>query len=84
MDIHLHPKTSASWVFRSEQAEVETLPPRRNAIGPVLAGRRRDAAWCLAHLIDLRRQLRADYVTPAVCDKAPFPHSRAVRDDLDR
>ena len=96
VDVHLNPKIGACWMVRGEQAEVVTPGnnEKRHLAGSLhwrtgrlllsAAGRRRNAALFLAHLDDLRRQLRAYRVIHVVCDNARFHDCRAVRDYLAR
>lgn len=96
VDVHLNPKIGACWMVRGEQAEVVTPGnnEKRHLAGSLHwrtgrlllspAGRRRNAVLFLAHLDDLRRQLRAYRVIHVVCDNARFHDCRAVRDYLAR
>ena len=96
VDVHLNPKIGACWMVRGEQAEVVTPGnnEKRHLAGSLhwrtgrlllsAPGGRRNAALFLAHLDDLRRQLRAYRVIHIVCDNARFHDCRAVRDYLAR
>lgn len=96
VDVHLNPKIGSCWMIRGEQAEVITPGnnQKRHLAGSLhwrtgrlllsVPGTRRDAALFLAHLDDLRRQLRAYRVIHVVCDNARFHDCRAVRHYLDR
>jgi len=96
VDVHLNPKIGSCWMIRGEQAEVITPGnnEKRHLAGSLhwrtgrlllsAPGTRRDANLFLAHLDDLRRQLRAYRVIHVVCDNARFHDCRAVRKYLDR
>jgi transposase len=96
VDVHLNPKIGPCWMVRGEQAEVVTPGnnEKRHLAGSLhwrtgrlllsAPGRRRDAALFVAHLDDLRRQLRGYRVIHVVCDNASFHNCRAVRDFLAR
>jgi hypothetical protein len=96
VDVHLNPKIGACWMVRGQQAEVTTPGnnEKRHLAGALhwrtgrlllsAAGPRRNAVLFLAHLDDLRRQLRAYRVIHVVCDNARFHDCRAVRDYLAR
>lgn len=91
VDVHLNPKIGPCWMVRGEQAEVVTPGnnEKRHLAGSLhwrtgrlllsAPGRRRDAALFVAHLDDLRRQLRGYRVIHVVCDNARFHDCRAVR-----
>lgn len=94
VDIHLNPKIGSCWMLRGEQAEVVT--PGNNVkrhlagslhwrTGTLLvspAGPRRNAELFIAHLDDLRRQLRGYTKIHVVCDNAAFHNCRRVREYL--
>lgn len=96
VDIHLNPKIGSCWMLRGEQAEVVT--PGNNVkrhlagslhwrTGTLLispSGPRRNAELFLAHLDDLRRQLRGYTKIHVVCDNAAFHNCRRVREYLAR
>jgi len=96
VDVHLNPKIGPCWMVRGEQAEVVTPGnnEKRHLAGSLHwrtgrlllspPGRRRDAALFVAHLDDLRRQLRGYRVIHVICDNARFHDCRAVRDFLGR
>jgi transposase len=96
VDVHLNPKIGPCWMVRGEQAEVVTPGnnEKRHLAGSLhwrtgrlllsAPGRRRDAALFIAHLDDLRRQLRGYRVIHVVCDNASFHDCRAVRGFLAR
>lgn len=95
VDVHLNPKIGSCWTPRGQQAEVTTPGnnEKRHRAGSLhwrtgrlllsAPGRRRNADLFLAHLDDLRRQLRAYRVIHVVCDNARFHDCRAVREYLD-
>ncbi len=96
VDVHLNPKIGPCWMVRGKQAEVVTPGnnEKRHLAGSLHwrtgrlllspPGRRRDAALFVAHLDDLRRQLRGYRVIHVVCDNARFHDCRAVREFLAR
>jgi putative transposase len=96
VDVHLNPKIGPCWMVRGEQAEVVTPGnnEKRHLAGSLhwrtgrlllsSPGRRRDTALFIAHLDDLRRQLRGYRVIHVVCDNASFHRSGAVREFLNR
>jgi transposase len=96
VDVHLNPKIGSQWMVRGEQAEVVTpgTNQKRHLAGSLhwrtgrlllsAPGRRRNATLFVAHLEDLRRQLRGYRVIHVVCDNASFHDCRAVRDFLAR
>ena len=96
VDVHLNPKIGPCWMVRGEQAEVVTPGnnEKRHLAGSLHwrtgrlllsdPSRRRNAALFIAHLDDLRRQLRSYRVIHVVCDNASFHDCRAVRDFLAR
>lgn len=96
VDVHLNPKIGSCWMVRGEQAEVATPGnnEKRHLAGSLhwrsgrlllsAPGTRRDAALFLAHLDDLRRQLRAYRTIHVVCDNARFHDCQAVRQYLGR
>jgi putative transposase len=96
VDVHLNPKIGSCWMVRGEQAEVVTPGnnEKRHLAGSLhwrtgrlllsAPGRRRNAALFVAHLDDLRRQLRGYRVIHVVCDNARFHDCRAVREFLKR
>jgi transposase len=96
VDVHLNPKIGPCWMVRGEQAEVVTPGnnEKRHLAGSLhwrtgrlllsAPGRRRDAALFVAHLDDLRRQLRGYRVIHVVCDNARFHDCRAVGEFLAR
>jgi putative transposase len=96
VDVHLNPKIGPCWMVRGEQAEVVTPGnnEKRHLAGSLhwrtgrlllsAPGRRRDASLFIAHLNDLRRQLRGYRVIHVVCDNASFHDCRAVREFLAR
>ncbi|MGB8683595.1 MAG: IS630 family transposase [Candidatus Binatus sp.] len=96
VDVHLNPKIGPCWMVRGEQAEVVTPGnnEKRHLAGSLhwrtgrlllsAPSRRRDATLFVAHLDDLRRQLRSYCVIHVVCDNASFHNCRAVRDFLAR
>jgi transposase len=96
VDVHLNPKIGSCWMVRGEQAEVVTPGnnEKRHLAGSLhwRTGRlllsapthRRNAALFVAHLDDLRRQLRGYRVIHVVCDNAKFHDCRAVREFLAR
>jgi transposase len=91
VDVHLNPKIGSCWMVRGEQAEVVTPGnnEKRHLAGSLhwrtgrlllsAPARRRNAALFVAHLDDLRRQLRGYRVIHVVCDNARFHDCRAVR-----
>jgi putative transposase len=96
VDVHLNPKIGPCWMVRGEQAEVVTPGnnEKRHLAGSLhwrtgrlllsAPSRQRNAALFVAHLDDLRRQLRGYRVIHVVCDNASFHRSRAVREFLAR
>ncbi len=96
VDVHLNPKIGPCWMIRGEQAEVVTPGnnEKRHLAGSLhwrtgrlllsSPARRRDAALFVAHLDDLRRQLRGYRVIHVICDNASFHDCRAVREFLAR
>jgi putative transposase len=96
VDVHLNPKIGSCWMVRGEQAEVVTPGnnEKRHLAGSLHwrtgrlllsdPGRRRNAELFIAHLDDLRRQLRSYRVIHVVCDNARFHDCRAVRAYLSR
>lgn len=96
VDVHLNPKIGSQWMVRGEQAEVVTPGnnEKRHLAGSLhwrtgrlllsAPGRRRNAALFVAHLDDLRRQLRGYRLIHVVCDNARFHDCRAVRGFLAR
>jgi putative transposase len=96
VDVHLNPKIGPGWIVRGEQAEVATPGnnEKRHLAGSLhwrtgrlllsAPGRHRDANLFLAHLDDLRRQVRAYRVIHVVCDNARFHDCRAFRTYLAR
>ena len=96
VDVHLNPKIGPCWMVRGEQAEVVTPGnnEKRHLAGSLhwrtgrlllsAPARRRNAALFIAHLDDLRRQLRGYGVIPVICDNARFHDCRAVREFLTR
>jgi transposase len=95
VDVHLNPKIGSCWMVQGEQAEVVTPGnnEKRHLAGSLhwrtgrlllsAPARRRNAALFVAHLDDLRRQLRCYRVIHVVCDNARFHDCRAVREFLD-
>jgi putative transposase len=96
VDVPLNPKIGPCWMVRGDQAEVVTPGnnEKRHLAGSLhwrtgrlllsAPGRRRNAALFIAHLDDLRRQLRGYRVIHVVCDNASFHDCRAVREFLAR
>jgi putative transposase len=96
VDVHLNPKIGPCWMVRGEQAEVVTPGnnEKRHLAGSLhwrtgrlllsAPARRRNAALFIAHLDDLRRQLRGYRVIHVICDNARFHDCRAVREFLAR
>lgn len=96
VDVHLNPKIGPCWMVRGEQAEVVTPGnnEKRHLAGSLhwrtgrlllsAPARHRNATLFIAHLDDLRRQLRGYRVIHVVCDNASFHDCRAVRDFLAR
>jgi putative transposase len=96
VDVHLNPKIGSCWMVRGEQTEVITPGnnEKRHLAGSLhwrtgrlllsAPARRRNAALFVAHLDDLRRQLRGYRVIHVVCDNASFHNCRAVRELLGR
>ncbi len=96
VDVHLNPKIGSCWMVRGEQTEVITPGnnEKRHMAGSLhwrtgrlllsAPARRRNAALFIAHLDDLRRQLRGYRVIHVVCDNASFHGCRAVREFLAR
>jgi transposase len=96
VDVHLNPKIGPCWMVRGEQAEVVTPGnnEKRHLAGSLhwrtgrlllsAPGRRRNAELFLAHLDDLRCQLRGYQVIHVVCDNAKFHDCRAVREYMAR
>ena len=96
VDVHLNPKIGSCWMLRGQQAEVVTPGnnEKRHLAGSLhwrtgrllisAPARRRNAALFIAHLDDLRRQLRGYRVIHVVCDNASFHDCRAVREFLAR
>jgi putative transposase len=94
VDVHLNPKIGSCWMVRGEQAEIVTPGnnQKRHLAGSLhwrtgrlllsAPGRRRDATLFVAHLDDLRRQLRGYRVIHVVCDNASFHNCRAVQEFL--
>ncbi|HEV8003968.1 MAG TPA: IS630 family transposase [Planctomycetaceae bacterium] len=92
VDVHLNPKIGSMWMPRGQQAEVVTpgnneklhlagsLHWRTGRLLLSAPGAKRNASLFLAHLDDLRRQLRSYRVIHVVCDNAKFHHWRAVHD----
>jgi len=96
VDVHLNPKIGSMWMLRGQQAEVVTPGnnEKRHLAGSLhwrtgrlllsAPGTKRNATLFLAHLDDLRRQLRSYRVIHVVCDNATFHDCRAVHDYLAR
>jgi transposase len=96
MDVHLNPKIGSCWMVRGEQAEIVTPGnnEKRHLAGSLhwrtgrlllsAPARRRNAALFVAHLDDLRKQLRGYRMIHVVCDNARFHDCRAVRTFLAR
>jgi transposase len=96
VDVHLNPKIGSCWMVRGEQTEVITPGnnEKRHLAGSLHwrtgrlllsdPARRRNAALFIAHLDDLRRQLRGYRVIHFVCDNASFHDCRAVQEFLAR
>jgi putative transposase len=96
VDVHLNPKIGPCWMVRGEQAEVITPGnnEKRHLAGSLhwrtgrlllsAPSRSRNATLFVAHLDDLRRQLRGYRVIHVVCDNARFHDCRAVREFLER
>jgi putative transposase len=94
VDVHLNPKIGSCWMIRGEQTEVITPGnnEKRHLAGSVhwrtgrlllsAPARRRNAELFIAHLDDLRRQLRGYRVIHVVCDNARFHDCRAVHQFL--
>jgi putative transposase len=94
VDVHLNPKIGSMWMCRGQQAEVVTPGnnEKRHLAGSLhwrtgrlllsAPGKQRNASLFLAHLDDLRRQLRSYRVIHVVCDNAKFHDCRAVDDYL--
>jgi putative transposase len=92
VDVHLDPKIGSMWMPRGQQAEVVTPGnnEKRHLAGSLhwrtgrlllsAPGAKRNASLFLAHLDDLRRQLRSYRVIHVVCDNAKFHDCRAVHD----
>ena len=96
VDVHLNPKIGPCWMICGQQAAVVTPGnnEKRHLAGSLhwrtgrlllsAPGKQRNAALFLAHLDDLRRQLRAYRVIHVICDNARFHDCRAVRQYLAR
>lgn len=94
VDVHLNPKIGSMWMRRGQQSEVVTPGnnEKRHLAGSLhwrtgrlllsAPGKQRNASLFLAHLDDLRRQLRSYRVIHVVCDNAKFHDCHAVRDYL--
>jgi transposase len=90
VDVHLNPKIGSMWMPRGQQAEVVTPGnnEKRHLAGSLhwrtgrlllsAPGAKRNASLFLAHLDDLRRQLRSYRVIHVVCDNAKFHDCRTV------
>jgi putative transposase len=86
VDLNLNPKIGCMWMPRGRQAKVVT--PGDNAKGYLAGslhwrtgklfttyGPKRDGALFVAHLHDLRRQLRRYRKIHVICDNAKFHHA---------
>jgi transposase len=94
VDVHLNPKIGSMWMRRGQQSEVVTPGnnEKRHLAGSLhwrtgrlllsAPGTRRNSSLFLAHLDDLRRQLRSYRVIHVVCDNAKFHDCHVVRDYL--
>jgi len=92
VDINTNPKIGSMWMFKGQQAKVETPGDneKRYLAGSIhwrsgqvflTEGRpkqKRDAALFLAHLDDLRSRLRRYRKIHVICDNAKFHKSEAV------
>jgi putative transposase len=91
VDVHLNPKIGSQWMIRGQQAEVVTPGnnEKRHLAGSLHwrtgrlllspPGMRRNAQLFLAHLDDLRSQLRGFTKIHVICDNARFHDCKAVR-----
>jgi len=90
VDINLNPKIGSMWMFRGQQASVETPGTNQKRYlagslnwrsGDLIAsdGPRRNSELFIRHLDDLRRRYRRYRVIHIICDNARFHDSRAVR-----
>jgi transposase len=96
VDINTNPKIGSMWMYRGQQAEVET--PGSNVkrylagslnwrTGKLLVsepGTRRNAELFVLHLDELRRRLRCYRHIHVICDNAPFHDCRKVQEFLAR
>ena len=92
VDINTNPKIGSMWMFRGQQAEVETpgTNQKRYLAGSIhwrsgqvfltegKPKQRRNEALFLAHLDDLRGRLRRYRKIHLICDNAKFHKSEAV------
>lgn len=96
VDINTNPKIGSMWMFRGQQAEVETpgTNQKRYLAGSLnwrtgdlivtegLKGEGRNSVLFLRHLEDLRTRLRRYRKIHVICDNAIFHDCRAVHDYL--
>jgi putative transposase len=94
VDVHLNPKIGSCWMVCGQQTEVVTPGnnEKRHLAGSLhwrtgrlllsAPGRQRNAVLFLAHLDDLRRQLRGYVKIHVICDNARFHTCGAVQDYL--
>ena len=92
VDINTNPKIGSMWMFKGQQAKVETpgTNQKRYLAGSIhwrsgqvfltegKPKQGRNAALFLAHLDDLRRRLRRYKKIHVICDHAKFHSSEAV------
>lgn len=92
-DVNTNPKIGCMWMFRGQQAEVETpgTNEKRYLAGSLnwrtgdlivtegLKGEGRNSALFVRHLENLRTRLRCYRKIHVICDNASFHDSRAVR-----
>jgi transposase len=96
VDVNTNPKIGSMWMWKGQQAEVET--PGNNEkrylagslnwrTGDLIMtegdkGEGRNSALFIRHLEDLRTRLRCYHKIHVICDNATFHGSRAVREYL--
>lgn len=96
VDVNTNPKIGSMWMWKGQQAEVETpgTNEKRYLAGSLNwrtgdliltegdKGQGRNSALFIRHLEDLRTRLRCYRTIHVICDNAIFHDSRAVREYL--